>query len=470
MQRALLIILVAASYALPPGYVPGAIPVLLAITALAVLVAPLRTLNFPPASRGLDFALIGILLVLVVQIVPLPVGVVQALSPNVAPLRQTVRLTSFSTPSQWQTLSVDAGATALALATTAIGIATFWIARAVFGTHGGTRATCRFIAIVAAVAAITAVVQKALEPKLILGAFVPEARSTNPFGAFTNRNHMAAWLMMNAAIVGGYLTARLRTHPAYRARMWSESFREFFASGALLTAIEFVCILGVMLTTLSRSALAGSAAAVAYGWYAGRPRLRVERMRVPTITALVVVGILAGLLFIDVQGWIGRLGDSFGQSETGGFGRISIWRESLPIVQDFWLAGTGGGTFSDAMMRYQQSHVWVNSMQRWAHFNNAHSHYLQVLAEGGLLLVVPVAAAFALFWRLGRRSVRADKGEMFWVRIGALAGLVGLAVQSIWEVSLVMPANAVMAGVLGGLVLYRRDPNARTDKDMARAA
>jgi hypothetical protein len=33
-----------------------------------------------------------------------------------------------------------------------------------------------------------------------------------------------------------------------------------------------------------------------------------------------------------------------------------------------------------------------------------------------------------------------------------------------------MPANAVMAGVLGGLVLYRRDPNARTDKDMAKAA
>jgi hypothetical protein len=33
-----------------------------------------------------------------------------------------------------------------------------------------------------------------------------------------------------------------------------------------------------------------------------------------------------------------------------------------------------------------------------------------------------------------------------------------------------LAANAVMAGVLGGLVLYRRDPNARTDKDMARAA
>jgi hypothetical protein len=58
---------------------------------------------------------------------------------------------------------------------------------------------------------------------------------------------------------------------------------------------------------------------------------------------------------------------------------------------------------------------------------------------------------------MGYRAVRSDKGEMFWVRVGAAAGLVGIAVQSIWEISLIMPANAVLAGVLGGLLLYRRE-------------
>ena len=38
-------------------------------------------------------------------------------------------------------------------------------------------------------------------------------------------------------------------------------------------------------------------------------------------------------------------------------------------------------------------------MQRWAHFNNAYSHYVQLASEGGVLLVVPVAAA------LGRETV-----------------------------------------------------------------
>jgi hypothetical protein len=37
-------------------------------------------------------------------------------------------------------------------------------------------------------------------------------------------------------------------------------------------------------------------------------------------------------------------------------------------------------------------------------------------------------------------------------------------------VSLVMPANAVLAGVLGGLVVYQRDHHAKTDKDMMAGA
>ena len=163
------------------------------------------------------------------------------------------------------------------------------------------------------------------------------------------------------------------------------------------------------------------------------------------------------VLFVDVDGWATRIEQSFG-TDTGAFSRLTIWRESLPVMRDFWLTGTGAGTYADAMTLYQQSRVWVGSMQRWAHFNNAHSHYLQVASEGGLLLGLPALLALVLTAKLGLRAVRADKGEMFWVRVGAAAGLAGLAAQSIWEVALIMPANAVLAGVLGGLLLYRRDP------------
>ena len=61
------------------------------------------------------------------------------------------------------------------------------------------------------------------------------------------------------------------------------------------------------------------------------------------------------------------------------------------------------------MTVYQETRVWVGSMQRWAHFNNAHSHYLQVASEGGLLLGAPGAAGRSSRWRdagLSRRSRR----------------------------------------------------------------
>jgi len=184
--------------------------------------------------------------------------------------------------------------------------------------------------------------------------------------------------------------------------------------------------------------------------------MRLEQTTLPTRLGLVGVLIIVTMVFVDVDGWATRIEESF--TTEGLFGRLTIWTETLPIMRDFWLTGVGAGTYSDAMTYYQQTRLFVSSMQRWAHFNNAHSHFIQLAAEGGALMIVPVIAALSMLLTLARRALRADKGEMFWVRVGAAAGLAGLAVQSIWEVSLTMPANAVLAGVLAGLLLYRREP------------
>jgi O-antigen ligase len=222
-----------------------------------------------------------------------------------------------------------------------------------------------------------------------------------------------------------------------------------------------MAIVGILLVTMSRSALTGLAAAALAGWWLGRPRLSTERTNLPAALGYIGAVLLMLVVFVDVDRWGARLVDSF-ESDPTPLGRITIWQESLPIARDFWLTGTGAGTFSNAMTVYQQSRVWVGAMQKWARFNNAHSHYLQVACEGGLLVLVPAMWSLLALAKLGYRAVRSDKGEMFWVRVGAAAGLTGLAVQSIWETSLIMPANAVLAGVLGGLLLYRREVRAET--------
>jgi O-antigen ligase len=289
----------------------------------------------------------------------------------------------------------------------------------------------------------------------------PEARSANPFGAFINRNHFAAWMLLAAGPAAGYFIARLHTHPSQRG--FRESIGRVMSSGIVFTSVALVVIIGTLLLTLSRSAVAGLAAAALTGWWLARPRLRVERTSVPARMAALSAVLLVVVLFVDLEGWASRLSQSF-SAEGVVFSRVSIWRESLAMMRDFWATGTGAGTYSDAMTLYQQTRLWVGSMQRWAHFNTAHSHYVQVLCEGGLLLAAPALWAAGSVVVLGHRAVRADKGEMFWVRTGALASLAGLAVQSVWEVALIMPANAVLAGAVAGVLLHHREggpPDAR---------
>ena len=84
----------------------------------------------------------------------------------------------------------------------------------------------------------------------------------------------------------------------------------------------------------------------------------------------------------------------------------------------------------------------VVAIASWEHFAG-----LWEVSQGTLRLL-PTLLALGAFAALARAALAADKGEMFWARAGAAAGLAGLAVQSIWEVSLTMPANAVCAALM----------------------
>ena len=451
MQRALLILLVVTSYALVAGARPWTIAPLLTVGGLAALVSPRRTFTL---STPLDRALIVLMACVALQVLPMPALLVNLLSPHHARVEASTQFAALPSSSSWTTISVDPAATAWSLAIVALGVLAFWVTRGLCGAGGHARAICRALSLIGATAALLALLQKAIAPRLLMFTVASESRSANPFGAFANRNHMAAWLLLVALPVAGYLIAQLRIHSDSRARFWL-NVRAFLVSGSALTAMGLILILGVLLLTLSRSGLIGLGAAAVIGWLLGRSRVASARISWPALVGTFGVVLLAGILFIDVEAWAGRLQQSIDPT-PGESNRLQIWKESVPIVKDFWLTGSGAGTFSTTMTQYQQTRFWVGSMRRWAHFNNAHSHPVQVLAEGGILLALPVLWAIVAFVALARAAIPADKGEMFWVRAGAAAGLAGLAAQSIWETSLIMPPNAVMAGVAAGLVLYRR--------------
>jgi O-antigen ligase len=87
-------------------------------------------------------------------------------------------------------------------------------------------------------------------------------------------------------------------------------------------------------------------------------------------------------------------------------------------------------------------------------FNQAHSEYLQLAAEGGLPLLAAAAGAAAAFIRLAASRLRGDATGVFWIRAGAAAGLAAAALQSVWENGLRIPANALLAAILAAIVVH----------------
>jgi hypothetical protein len=50
--------------------------------------------------------------------------------------------------------------------------------------------------------------------------------------------------------------------------------------------------------------------------------------------------------------------------------------------------------------------------------------------------------------------IRRDRSGAFWIRVGAVAALTGVATQSVWETGLRMPANAVLFGLIAAIAVH----------------
>lgn len=393
---------------------------------------------------AVDRAVLTIGGLLLLQLVPLPRAVVGWISPHASGARDALALLD-TPPGAALPLSLDPGATLWALAVFAGAAAVYWIARVQF-ERGGIRTVTRFVAAVGAGMSLLAVAQAATAGRNIYWLFPTDVEGPLPFGPFVNRNHFGTWIILALPLCLSYLAARSAVrrqnpmHAAPRTRLARivdpRSAWLITASGMMLTAL---------LLSLSRSAALSLMAAVgATILLTARRRDQPERRGGLLVLAMVA---LLGVMWADLPALSAR----FSAAPSAVVNRVQIWRETVPLIRDFWVTGTGGGTYQHAMNVYQRS-------DRTAFYNQAHNHYLQLAAEGGLLLIAAVAMAVLAFLRLARERMVHEPTGLIWIRSGAACGLGAAALQSLWETGLTMPANAALAAVLAAMVTCVRSP------------
>jgi hypothetical protein len=376
---------------------------------------------------------------MVLQLVPLPAAIVDRLSPMDRVVWQSL---SLSPVRGALPLSVDRWATLRAIAIGGGAMIVFVISRQVFA-GGGARIAARGIATVGLVLAAISLAQDATAHGLLYWRWDP-GEGPPPFGPFLNRNHFATWIVMAAPVCLGYLFAHAAAHKRRDTRdaSWHRRLLQLLDARSIWLSASICLMLVALIASMSRAGIVGLVSALLVGAF-----LRSRRAGSPAATwAVSALGVALAATALRVN--LADVVQRFEAAGTAAVYRMGIWRATIPVVRDFWLTGSGVGTFETVMLVYRRAPSLFRT-------NAAHNHYLQVAAEGGLLVGIPVAVALVLFARESIRALARDGSGMYFLRAGALSGLAGVAVQSIWETGLTTPANGVLAAILAAIVVHR---------------
>lgn len=422
----------------------------LVVSAVGALFTLSRRSTGPATSgtRLLDAALVGVLLAAACQLVPLPGHVRALLSPAEADYFSRIRLLPLPA-GDWAPLSLVPDGWLFGAGVPLAAILTFWWARATLEPRG-IRALARWLAWIALMVSVIALVQPALFPSgKIYGLWTPVSRGAHPIGPIVSRSHFAGWVVLAWPLLVGYLIAHGRSH-------WRDVPKRRIAvilmdTRALWLLVSIALLTAALLITESRAGVAsfGLAALVLLmrSWSRTRAGGRLG------LAGLLIAVALAVSLWASPTAVMTR----FDRAWSGADGsRPEIWRETRGLIARFPLAGIGLGAFDVVMPVYQQA-------ARTTLINHAHNQYLHVLAEGGLLVSVPLGISLFAFVGLARRRLRGDGTAMAHVRDGAVAGLCGLALLSVFDVPALTPAVVLTAVMAAAIAVHRDDPAAHPE-------
>lgn len=383
---------------------------------------------------------------IVVQTIALPSWLIVELSPAVDRFFRDFRIGYH--PADLRTLSIDPAATRIVLAeVVALGVLLVGAARLL--RRWRLDWFVNQVMALAVAVALVGIVQRALldsETDLIYGFWRPR-QGGDIFGPFVNRNHFAGWMVMVLPVVAAYAWAlALLSYTPGRtgAHAWMRWFGEVDGNRVLLVVSCLFIMAVSLIMTGSRSGMAaGAVGMLVLLFFLWRSLAGASRL---VVTALV----LSVLFGATVWAGAGTVVSRFGRASADVGGRVSAWQDTLRIASDFPLFGTGLGGYRSAMLLYQ-------TRDREKMYAQAHNDYLQLLAEGGALVTLPAVALIVVVGLgIARRLNAADDGPVtYWIRRGAVAGVVGMAAQSVVEFSLQMPGNAAMFVTLVAIALHR---------------
>lgn len=264
----------------------------------------------------------------------------------------------------------------------------------------------------------------------------PTAQAT---GTYTNRDHFSGMLEMLlplAVMFGWAILQRQRENfdqnlsPALQVgTAWAVAALFLVSIVYSLSRMGFFVAICSLFVT----------AALSFG-----PRLPSKNFRTVSLTVL-ALGSLALFIFLPPDQLLARFAEMSASGKITADTRLYLWKETFSLINEFRWFGCGLGGFESTFLKYQAT---VNGFR----VEFAHNDYLQYLAELGVLgFAILVTAIVGVLIPVVKGILRVEEENRRLLLVGCAGSFVAIGLHSFVDFNLYIPANAMILAWIAGV-------------------
>ena len=368
---------------------------------------------------------IGLILLVLAQIIPLPPAIWQSL-----PGRETLADAAnvLGQADSWRPWSINPEKTLSAALYLIIPITAFWCVAALSREN-----QVRLFWCIMGVAVVHILVSAAQAVSGGESFYMYQTTHKGlPIGIFANRNHTGMFFLICLIFSPVLMATKLSQSQSHRK---------------ILFWIIAIILASAIIATSSRAVTILTAASFIFlAALSLPPRLRKTGIWGIAIMAIVLLVAILAAWSTDNLGNLNQLGDRFEQSEDY---RYEFWPETITTAAHYFPFGSGIGTF-DAAFRSQEPLDIVGT-----HFvNHAHNDYIELVIENGVLgifIIIALAAAIAPAIRYIFQNYL--KGKLSDLPVLAVWAAIMLILHSLVDYPLRSLSIAALCGAIMAVIL-----------------
>jgi O-antigen ligase/tetratricopeptide (TPR) repeat protein len=387
--------------------------------------------------------LLCFLVYILLQLIPLPSGIVAIISPKTYGLYETTR--SFDEPVQWMSLSINQKAT-VAEFFRILSYGAFYILTVQILTDRKLlKRVIKVLVVFASVLSLFGILQHILSNNKIFWLRELTMGGTL-FGPYVNRNHYAGLMEMLFPLVLGLFLY-------YKPYVSYKSFREKIAELFNLQRTNIHILLGFagvligtsVFLTLSRSGIVSLCLSMAlFGFM-----VMVKGM---SRTRGIIIMVVFLLIALSV-GWFGwdpifeRFEKVMNAQGDISEQRLQLWSDSGHIVRDFPATGTGFGSYINIYPKYR-------TIAGDAIADHAHNDYIELLCNGGVIaFLISLWFILTVLYKSFKTYVKRHELYSIYIFLGCIAGIISILMHSTTDFNLHIGANGLYFVFLFGLAV-----------------